>query len=149
ARADVAVLSVRREDRHARSVRQGDASCLAKRLGVDHGHVVLAAHRGPGPRTQTCRPSGVKNASCGERPTKVTCFTALVAVSTNVTELEPIETTIRVRRSGENPRPCTSSGPRESGEGFARCGPPSRIPPRSLFAAGSITETVFENCSAA
>src|SRR6266446_6993272 len=66
-----------------------------------------------------------------------------------LTELEPIETTTRVRWSGEKPRPCTMSWPRYKGERFAGCGSPSRMTPSSLFAWGSITETVLENCSAA
>jgi hypothetical protein len=35
----------------------------------------------------------------------VTCFTAFVAVSMNVTESVAMETTARVRWSGENPMP--------------------------------------------
>ena len=38
----------------------------------------------------------MKKASCGERPTYVVCFKALVAVSMKQMELEPIETTASV-----------------------------------------------------
>ena len=40
-------------------------------------------------------------------------FPVLVWVSINVTELDPIETTSSVLWSGEKPRPCTSSSPRD------------------------------------
>src|SRR5262249_16928671 len=56
-----------------------------------------AIYFSPRTLTQTSLPSGVKNASCGERPTYVTFFTALVVVSMKVTAFEPIETTATER----------------------------------------------------
>jgi hypothetical protein len=71
-----------------------------------------------------------------------------VAVSMNDTELEAIETTASVRLSGEDPIPCTSTCPKYSGLKLPGWGSPKRIVPRSRFVADSVTETVFENCSA-
>jgi len=77
------------------------------------------------------------------------CFTALVAASMKVTEFDPIDTTAMVRWSGEKPMPCASTCPVYSGLKFAGSGSPRRMTPSSLLSAGSVTDTVFENCSAA
>jgi hypothetical protein len=50
--------------------------------------------------------------------------------------------------SGEDPIPCTSTCPKYSGLKLPGWGSPKRIVPRSRFVADSVTETVFENCSA-
>jgi len=69
---------------------------------------------------------------------------ALVAVSMNVTELEPIETSTSVRSSGEKAIPCTSSWSRYSVLSAPGTGSPTRMTSSSLLELGSITETVFE-----
>src|SRR3954453_6399867 len=66
-----------------------------------------------------------------------------------VTELDPMDTTTRVRWSGENPSPCTSNCPRYKGLKLPGDGSPSLITPNSVLSAASVTETVLENCSAA
>jgi len=66
---------------------------VSSTLRTWNGGLAENAIASPRTVTHTSLPSGVKNASRGERPTYVTCFTALVAVSMKLTELEPIETT--------------------------------------------------------
>src|SRR6267378_1594268 len=114
---------------------------VSSTLRTWNGGLAENAIASPRTVTHTSLPSGVKNASRGERPTYVTCFTALVAVSMKLTELEPIETTTSVRWSGEKPRPWTRSWPRSraltgiSGA-VAACGtwPPSEAPATSATA---------------
>ncbi|MNL74372.1 hypothetical protein D3C87_2000030 [compost metagenome] len=70
-------------------------------------------------------------------------LTLLVAVSMNATEFEPFEIAIRVRWSGEKPRPWTLSSPLYSGDSTSGRALPRRICPSKLLLTGLITETVL------